>query len=93
MASYTTSVYQGREKSRFLSSLGRIRVCAIRFASTGVIYGNPYPACKKRLYNSQLKSYNIFAYIIFLVFAYLIKLYDVTNSHLIFKVMEPIEQF
>ena len=28
-------------------SRGRIRVCEIRFASTGVICGNSYPLCKK----------------------------------------------
>ena len=27
--------------------MGRIRVFEIRFASTGVICGNPYPVCKK----------------------------------------------
>ena len=32
--------------SIFIFPTGRIRVCEIRFASTGVICGNPYPVCK-----------------------------------------------
>ena len=33
--------------SIFIFPTGRIRVCGIRFASTGVTCGNPYPVCKK----------------------------------------------
>ena len=32
----------------FIFPRGRIRMCEIRFSSTGVICGNPYPVCKKR---------------------------------------------
>ena len=32
----------------FIFPRGRIRVCEIRFSSSGVICGNPYPVCKKK---------------------------------------------
>ena len=34
----------------FIFPTGQIRVCEIRFASTCVFCGNPYPVCKKRGY-------------------------------------------
>ena len=43
--------------SIFIFLMGWIRVCEIRFASTGVIFGNPYPVCKK-LFSSMRRSFN-----------------------------------
>ena len=37
----------------FIFPTGKIRVSEIRFASTGIICGNPYPVCKKNSYCAE----------------------------------------
>ena len=48
MTTYNQCIANTWKFSIFIFPMGRIRVCEIRFASTDVIYGNPYPVCKKR---------------------------------------------
>ena len=64
VTSYTTSVYQTREKSRFfIFPTGRIRVSEIRFASTVVVCGNPSPVCKEKNFYHRVRA-RIFFYLV-----------------------------
>ena len=57
VTSYTTSVYQTREKSLFfIFPTGRIRVSEIRFASTVVVCGNPSPVCKEKNFYHRVRA-------------------------------------
>ena len=47
---YSLCISNTWKVSIFIFPAGRIRVCEIRFAITGIISGNSYPVCKKSIY-------------------------------------------